>query len=200
MINPELDNAIQLILKQGSLSEFELIKQLQQAPYSLFNDNVFKDDLSLFQTHFVVHNALYRLRDQGLAKGLFDIDTLTTQFRIIQLNSTDSTELTVQSRPEVIKLREYYLDWDNFAKTDKDDVSDLLSRFWQCYANFDVKHNQHQLDTALEAMNFKVLPSRKELKLRYKQLSTLHHPDKGGDAEQFSLLQHHYQSIKLFAR
>lgn len=199
MINPTLDDAIHLILKQGSLSEFELIKQLQHPPYSLFNASVFKDELSLFQTHFVVHNALYRLRDKGLASGQFDIDTLTTQFRIILLSDSDSKELTNQARPEVVKLREYYLDWDNFAKTDKDDVCDLLSSFWQCYANFDIKQNQQQLDTALEAMGFDQLPNKKELKLKYKQLSNSFHPDKGGSSEQFSLLQHHYQTVKLFA-
>lgn len=188
------------ILEQGSLSEFELIKRLQQQPYNLFKSNVFNDELSLFQTHFVIHNALYRLRDLGLASGSYDIDTLTTQFKLLAINSNDSTELTEQRRPEVIKLREYYLDWDNFSKTDKDDVQDLLASFWRSYANFDLQQNRQVLQQALVDMGFEKLPSRQELKLKYKQLSNSYHPDKGGSAKEFNSLQHAYQTIKLFAR
>lgn len=200
MINPDLDHAILSILKQGSLSEFELIKLLQQEPYCLFKRNVFNDELSLFQTHFVIHNALYRLRDVGLSNRSYDIDTLTTQFKLVSLNSNDSKELSEKVRPEIIKLREYYLDWDNFAKTNKDDVQELLTGFWQSYANFDLHHNQQGLRDALANMGFEQLPSRQELKFKYKQLSNCYHPDKGGSAEQFNLLQHSYQTIKLFAR
>lgn len=200
MINSELDKAILAILEQGSLSEFELIKLLQQHPYNLFKTNVFSDELSLFQTHFVIHNALYRLRDHGLASGNYDIDTLTTQIKLLTINSNDSTELTQQSRPEVIKLREYYLDWDNFSKTDKDDVQDLLTSFWRSYANFDLHEDQQLLQQALDNMGFEQVPSRQELKFKYKQLFNSYHPDKGGSAEKFNSLQHAYQTIKLFAR
>lgn len=201
MKNKEFDNAILTILKQGSLSEFELIKTLQQAPYFLFNDNIFKDELSLFQSHFVIHNTLYRLRDIGLSSGEYDIDTLTTQLRFIPLHHLSSNKDLIEvNRPEVIKLREYYLDWDNFSKTEKDDVLDLLGNFWHSYSRLDFHSSSHDLQQALTAMGFEALPSRKELKSKYKQLSNLYHPDKGGNAEQFSVLQHHYQTIKLFAR
>lgn len=200
MINPALDQAIQSILEQGSLSEFDLIKRLQQAPYSLFNQDVFNDELSLFQTHFVIHNSLYRLRDIGLTQGLYDIDTLTTQLQLLPLTSSDSSAITEVLRPEVAKLRSYYLDWDNFAKTDKQEVQNLLGQFWRCYANYDIHSNTETLNQALSAMGFDQIPSKQALKTKYKQLSNTYHPDKGGSAQQFSTLQHHYQTLKLFAR
>lgn len=197
------------ILEQGSLSEFELIKNLQNPPYSLFKQDLFADELSLFQTHFVIHNALYRLRDIGLAQGSFDIDTLTTQLSLIKLSQcsnsiegvvTNTSQLTVDERPEVLKLREYYLDWHNFEKTGQQDVADLLASFWQTYSSFDSKQQKQQLQLALEAMEFEQIPSHSELKARYKKLSIQLHPDKGGTAEEFHLLQQHYQLIKVFAR
>ena len=186
---------------QGSISEFELIKQLQSPPHNLFHANVFADELSLFQTHFIVHNALYRIRDKGLANKEFDLDTLTTEIRLIKLTATSGMQLAEESRPEIVKLREYYLDWQNFSKTDEQDVLELLSGFWQKYSQYDFKQIQtEQLDEALSAMEFTSLPTLTELKQKYKKLSVLHHPDKGGSAQAFTQLQHNYQIIKLFIR
>ena len=198
MINPELDKAIISILEQGSTSEFELIKTLQKPPYCLFEDNVFANELSLFQTHFVIHNALYRLRDIGLAQGLYDIDTLTTQISLIYHSKVSSkteqttsqiSPLTVHDRPEVIKLREYYLDWCNFEKTGEQDVAALLASFWQTYSKFDRTQQNEQLKQALASLGFEQLPTMPELKTRYKKLSTQIHPDKGGTVEEFQILQ-----------
>ncbi len=197
------------ILEQGSLSEFELIKTLQNPPYSLFKQDLFADELSLFQTHFVIHNALYRLRDIGLAQGTFDIDTLTTQLSLIKLSQcstsktkvvTNTSQLTADERPEVLKLREYYLDWRNFEKTGQQDVADLLASFWQTYSTFDSKQQNQQLQLALKAMEFEQIPSHSELKAKYKKLSIQLHPDKGGCAEDFHVLQQHYHILKSYVR
>lgn len=209
MINPELDQAIMAILKQGSLSEFELIKTLQKPPYSLFKQDLFANELSLFQTHFVIHNTLYRLRDIGLAQGCYDIDTLTTQLSLIPFCQrsepkgdllANTSQLTANERPEVLKLREYYLDWRNFEQTGQQNVADLLSRFWQTYSQFGSKQQKQQLQFALNAMGFEQIPSQSELKAKYKQQSIQLHPDKGGSAEEFHLLQQHYQFIKALVR
>lgn len=201
MHKPKLDQAILAILKDGNLSEFDLIKTLQQPPYQLFDGKVFADELSLFQTHFVVHNALYRLRDCGLAENEYDIDTLTTELRLIKLDQSANTELSEQIRPEIIKLREYYLDWQNFNNTDQSDVQSLLSDFWQRYTNLSTQQQsqlqQQQTEQALVELGFSDVPSKAQLKQRYKKLSSQYHPDKGGNNQAFIQLQQAYQIIKL---
>lgn len=198
MINELLDKSILEILEQGSLSEYELINTLQRPPYEIFSTDIFKSELALFQAHFVIHNALYRLRDFGLAQSLFDIDTLTTQITMLKVGHSNETSICEQSRPEIIKLREYYLDWRNFHKTQSEDVSLLLNSFWQSYSKMDIHlDDNNQVNLALQAFNFEKMPTGKELKSRYKQLSQRYHPDKGGSNQAFHSLYEHYQTLTL---
>lgn len=197
MLNPELDKAILDILKHQSLSEFDLIKTLQAEPYSLFSSEVFTSELGLFQTHFILHNALYRLRDLGLASGQYDIETLTTQLAILPLTASERHSVATETRPEVAKLRAYYLDWQHFQNTQEQDVLALLDNFWQSFSRRSVTHSEQQVEQALAAMSFDAKPTLTELKRRYKELSIQHHPDKGGDAETFSRLQQNYELLKL---
>lgn len=196
MINEQLDKSILEILEQGSLSEYELINKLQQPPYEIFSSDIFQSELALFQTHFLIHNALYRLRDFGLEQSLFDIDTLTTQISLLTINQSNGTSLCEQSRPEIIKLREYYLDWRNFHKTQAEDVNELLNSFWQNYSELEFNlDNGKQINKALTTLGFKKMPTMKELKSKYKQLSQRFHPDKGGSNREFHSLYKHYQTL-----
>lgn len=198
MINPALDQAIHSLLSQGSKSEFELIKQLQQPPYEIFSAGVFADELSLFQTHFILHNALYRLRDKGLNEQSYDIDILPTKITILPFIKANTTELTTDVERDIAKLRAYYLDWANFNGTEKGDVLDLLDDFWTRFSKFNYSSvAQQELDSALANMEFSQLPDMAELKLKYKQLCNLHHPDKGGSQVEFQKIQQAYQVLKL---
>jgi len=195
----QLDDAITKLLDSGALSEFKLIKALQTAPYQIFEPHVFSDDLALFQTHFIVYNALYRLRDTGLANQTFDIDILPTQITKISLttNTNSNREVkTSESEPETEKLREYYLNWQNFDKTNEQDVADLLDSFWQKMTTYRaVNVSDEQLKRALEALDLTDVPTKSELKAQYKKLSNSHHPDKGGDKETFQQILFAYQLL-----
>lgn len=198
MINKELDKFILEILEQGSSSEYELINKLQRPPYDFFSPDIFQTELALFQTHFVVHNALYRLRDFGLAHSLFDIDTLTTKIMLVPIVKNNGTSVCEQTRPEIIKLREYYLDWSNFHKTQAEDVSELLTNFWCRYSKVRTGLNdQNEIDGALKTLEFDCLPTYKELKTQYKKLSMRYHPDKGGCHQKFHELYDSYQVLIL---
>lgn len=190
-----LDIALKQILEQESLSEFELIQRLQTEPYSIFNDEVLKDDLSLFQTHFVLQNALYRLRDRGIETRTFDLDILPTKIQMYPVeNSTNYTEVNQYKGPETEKLRAYYLDWKNFEDTDQQAVEQLLESFWQKLGNY-YTYSQQDIEYALVELELSAIPSQHDLKKQYKKLSLIHHPDKGGDVQTFKQLNKHYQIV-----
>lgn len=196
MINSQLDDAIITLLKQGSLSEYELIKQLQASPFHIFEQAIFSSDLALFQTHFIVHNALYRIRDIGLSNGQFDIDILPTNIRLIALNPSNSNSLAIAVTPELIKLRAYYLDWQNFHQTEESDVFELLDNFWHRFSNLALPTvSKQSLSHALSYFQFSELPDKPTLKQKYKTLSQQYHPDKGGSVNAFQELQLHYKNL-----
>lgn len=211
MDNPALDIAILELLEEKTPSEFELIKALQSPPYELFNEHIFENDLSLFQTHFIVYNALFRLRDIGLEHKIFDLDILATKISKLDiskhktqnLTNAINTDLTSSNAPETKKLREYYLNWDNFHSTNEDDVNDLLTSFWDKMSNrFSHSYNNHgqiidedQIDEALYTLGLTSLSDQTNLKKHYKKLCVIHHPDKGGEPKDFQRILLAYQLL-----
>jgi hypothetical protein len=68
MHKEELLSALAEILTRHpqGINEFDLLKILQHPPYELFDKDALSDPLLMFQTHFVLFNALYLLRDKWL--------------------------------------------------------------------------------------------------------------------------------------
>lgn len=214
MENLELDQALLELISQeainGGISEYEIITKFKSAPYHLFNADVMSNNLSLFQTHFVIFNALYRLRDLGLELNQFDIDIISSNIRLMPLSQSNSTSTQdgassvagtrVQNREElqaIEKLRTYYLDWNNFEKTTETSVNDLLDSFWNNMSSRSpVQRSQDNLTQSLTTLELTDLPSEPSLKRQYKKLCNIHHPDKGGCQATFQKVHLAYQYIK----
>ena len=81
--NPALDKAVYQLLLQSPCSEFELIKALQLPPYEILDKQALQQDITMFQAHFVVYNALYRLRNEGLDKREFILDIIPTRIEML---------------------------------------------------------------------------------------------------------------------
>lgn len=211
MDNPALDIAILELLEQANPSEFELIKALQAEPYQIFNQHIFDNDLSLFQTHFIVYNALYRLRDLGLEHKIYNIDILATKISKVDfdinienksLSTPTTNRISNTDAPETEKLRTYYLDWDNFLNTDEHQVKHLLDSFWIMMsdrfgsADFDGRLIDNQKQThALKVLELTERPTKSELKQQYRKLCLSHHPDKGGERQRFQQILLAYQYL-----
>ncbi|GHB75228.1 hypothetical protein GCM10008107_26040 [Psychrosphaera saromensis] len=213
MENLELDQALMELISQeavnGGISEYEIISKFKSAPYHLFNAEVMSNNLSLFQTHFVIFNALYRLRDLGLELNQFDIDIISSNIRLMPLSQSNSTSTQdgasvagtgVQNREErqaIEKLRTYYLNWDNFEKTTETSVNNLLDSFWNNMSSRSpVQRSQDNLTQSLTILELTDLPSELSLKRQYKKLCNIHHPDKGGCQSTFQKVHLAYQYIK----
>ena len=184
-LDPALDLAEQLheLLRAApaGISEFQLIQQLK-ARHSTHIPNLGLDDkLVLFRTHFLLFNALYLLRERlwGREEAHLQISPLCVQLQPWHSGG----EGLAQHDP----LRDYYLHLNNLRDTTERDVEKLLASFWTRMQGSDEKR------AALELFELDRSPQPLTLELikhRYRQLVSLHHPDRGGSTQRL-------QSINL---
>lgn len=179
-----------LLNHSDGLSEYELLKLLQSEPYSLFVKQNLAQPLVLFQTHFILFNALYHVRDYCLAEevGMLHIDCLCIRLTPWQPGQTGLQALN--------KLRAYYLDWQHIEDTNQEEVETLLGNFWQGMSGLTKTTNDMSEPEALKLLNLDKLGTQQELKKQYRKMLHLHHPDKGGDTTHTRLLHQAYGCLK----
>ncbi len=183
-LDPALDLSDQLLpllhAAPDGISEYQLLQQLRARHCSHLPNLPLSEPLVLFRSHFLLFNALYRLRDRLWqdAAGHLQIDPLC--IRLLPYHAGSSS----LSEPD--PLRAYYLDLQQLRDTDEAEVARLLSSFWTRMQGGDEKRAALELfelddDCPLD------LP---RIRQRYRQLVALHHPDRGGSTERL-------QSINL---
>ncbi|MGV8844737.1 MAG: DNA-J related domain-containing protein [Pseudomonas sp.] len=184
-LNPSLDLAEQLLelLCQApeGCSEYLLIQQLKARHSTHITHLPLTDPLVLFRTHFLIFNALYRLRDRlwqeqdaHLLINPLSVQLLPYQAGSAALSQHDS-------------LRDYYLDLRHLDETDEPEVTRLLSSFWKRLQGGEDKRaalELFELDDSCQPL------ALAKVKYRYRQLVSQHHPDRGGSHERL-------QSINL---
>ena len=190
-LNPDLDLAEQLLellqaCPQGC-SEYELIQQLKARHSTHIPHLPLTDRLVLFRTHFLLFNALYRLRDQLWAeqRGHLQISALSTCLLPYQAGNAALSEHD--------PLRTYYLDLQQLRDTSADDVDQLMASFWTRLQGGDEKRAALELFELHEESRLDL----GTIKYRYRQLVSLHHPDRGGST---SRLQSINQAMEILQR
>ena len=122
-------------------SEYELLKRLE-ACSDVFATVSGEAQLALFQKHFLLMNALYRLQIT-----LWQDERLWLQIsplRIALGASPIAADTQDLANGDERVLSDYYLDWRNFSDADSDSVNELLAGFWRRYLAQD--DQQHALD------------------------------------------------------
>ena len=182
-----------LLANNVGLSEFELFNQLKSPPYELFSSDALRDPLSLFQSHFILFNALYQLQDTWLRDK---IGLLEIHYSRIRHNPWEPGQVGVVTQD---KLRAYYLDWSNLSDTDQSQVEALLDSFWSAFSGLptQVQDNNMARQQALDLLNITPPYSAQQLKQQYRKMLHQHHPDKGGNNGQTVLLQKAYDRLKM---
>ncbi|MCL6414079.1 DnaJ domain-containing protein [Aestuariirhabdus sp. Z084] len=189
---PEFDNPLciavleQLRRHQEAISEHQLMRALEQE----FSDLPAEADsnLLLFRKHFLLMNALYQLQ-QSLRHEAYHL-------RISALEIVLEPEQAVTGKAELIdnaaeqKVREYYLDWNNFEQADADSVAELLRSFWRRYQGLDRRQE------ALSCLQLDATASAAQLTKAYRKLAAQHHPDRGGDAKRFVEIREAYELLR----
>lgn len=185
-LEPEMDLAEQilvLLLEQPQgCSEYQLIQQLKARHSTHIPNLPLLDKLVLFRTHFLVFNALYRLRDQlwGETRHNLQISPLCVQLRPY----TPAASSVAEKDP----LREYYLDMANLRDTDEEEVERLLASFWSRMRGDHVGEQNDAWDPEQKRAALELFELDQEaqslnlsrIKRRYRQLVSIHHPDRGG--------------------
>lgn len=185
--NPLVTPVLQILREHPEgLSEHELLTRLaleDSALQSLLGDSA---ELQLFRKHFLVMNALYSLRPRLLAEGFcVNISPLKIQLQSVSTASGESLPDAAGQQA----LSDYYLDWQHFEQSSCDSVEKLLRSFWQRYF---VEDNQL---AALAVLQLEASANWTEIRNRYRRLAALHHPDRGGEAEQFRRVQEAYELL-----
>lgn len=168
------------------LSEYELLRQLAFDGLNWDQTPDCTPDLLLFRKHFLIMNALYSLQPVLWEEGYYlSISALKIE---LQTTSTNTNE-TLPSQPGDQAIREYYLDWGQFEQSSNESVDRLLNDFWQRYFSDD------KTQDALTVLHLEAECSWSEIRNAYRRLAAKHHPDRGGDSEQFILIREAYELL-----
>ena len=154
----------------AGLSEYELIKLLESEGQAGFQVGCLKDNLSLFQTHFLLFHNLYRLAEQLATHNEWRLLISPLCIHLLPYSTNTVNEVTA---PDA--LRDYYLDLDNLECTDATQVDEMLEQFWQRFL-----HN-HERSEALDALGLTDPVDWPAIKHAHRRLAMEHHPDRGGD-------------------
>lgn len=171
MINYQKSTLLALIKSYPKgIKEYDLLKLLHA--HQCKEDQVAMfDNLALFQQHFLLFHALYKLCDQQHATqaGHIIIEALNIQWLPYKAAAQQQA-----SPANTDPLRAYYLDIKNLEETSREDVDNLLASFWQKISNDSEKLSALALFGLAEPCDLATI------KKRYRQLLATHHPDKGG--------------------
>lgn len=143
------------------------------------------DEQQLFRLNFLIMNALYQLQAELHDEGWWLLIS-TLDIRLEPLAPRNTASALAQGEA----LRSYYLDWQVFWQTDREEVEALLGSFWRAYAR-----DEHRA----EALTLFALPTGAEpdaIRRRWRELALQHHPDRGGDADTFIRLRWAWEHLK----
>lgn len=171
------------------LSEYELL--LRMSRWQGAEERLPTDTLELFRSHFLLFHTLYRLRDQLYAeqRALLQISPLC--IRLLPYQAGES------ALSEKDPLREYYLDLTHLRDTDADDVQKLLGAFWVRLQGGDEKQSALavlELDAHSGDLDLSII------RQRYRQLVSIHHPDRGGSTQQLQSINHAMETLQRYYR
>lgn len=166
-----------LLEQPAGLSEYQLINQLKSQQQPLFISANLSDPLSLFRSHFVLFHVLYQLRDKLQVAGEFELHISPLR---IYLERTPTSAARTTSRCALAvsdPLRAYYLDLTHLQNTERAEVEALLSSSRAVLLQSQkVTNALHELGITQPLQTL----SATELRTHYRQLVSLHHPDRGG--------------------
>jgi hypothetical protein len=176
----------ELLKTRQTISEYRLMRFLSEEGFPEFKPDL--DPLIMFRAHFLLFHLLYRLQDRWLFESRGWLSIHTTDINLQEMQCVpNSVENSRQELLEDDPLKSYYLDYSEFLNTQEDDVLSLLDDFWRKMAGSPIHaigpedRLKAQQRLGLEGQTL----SLQSVKLQFRSLCQLHHPDKGGDPQVF---------------
>ncbi len=175
------------LLKQNpaGLSEYDILRHLQNGQEDDFGPDLFRNELQMYRAHFLLFHALYRLSDYMEANKLATLNIHVLKIKIHPCKTSGSSSLSLPD-----PLREHYLNLDNLKDTTLDDVQTLLGQFWTNY------YANQKKPLALKVLGLELTATKSEIELRYRTMAMQHHPDRGGDTQDFLQLQQAISTLR----
>lgn len=194
MDNPLIAPIEQILVASPGVSwtEHAVIRHLIDLNY--LSPDYGRESLGLFQTHFLVMNALYQLRHKFIDSqaGSLSISALSIIFKP-RTGPSQEWDGRSQDLAEVNpQLAEYYLSWDTFTTASTESVDELLNSFWRRYGAQDDRYE------ALELMDLKEPVTMVQIKKRYREKAMILHPDRGGSDSQLAELNDALDTLKRY--
>lgn len=168
------------------LSEYQLIERLRQQGQPAFTGADLREPVSLFRTHFILFNALYRL-DERLADQQLQLEISPL---LVRLQPRRPGKAGIENRDP---LRAYYLDSSQLDDISAEQVTSLLD------GSLRRLQAGGEIDAALACLEFCSSQPRPEaagIRHRYRQLASRHHPDRGGSTERLQELNQAMQLLR----
>lgn len=178
-----LVDAVQCIVDTATepFSEYQLIHMLNQQGWELSINAM--NSLTLFTSHFLVFNALYRLQAEYWQKQqrYLAVSALSIHLhpKMESNKSAENDSTSLAGYTSDAELRSYYLDISQLEAATEGSVNTLLNQFWECYIAAD------ESNEALQLFELEHPVTQKDIKQRYRTLAMKHHPDRGGNPEKF---------------
>ncbi len=178
------------------LSEYQLLNQLQFDGVVLELGQGDDASLQLFRKHFLVMNALYQLQPVMWEEGLYlSVSALMIKLECLNHPIDSGAQATMLPNPAGEQaIRDYYLDWSEFEQSSSESVQQLLDRFWQLY------YADDQQLHALALLQLDPDCHWDQIRTAYRRLAAIHHPDKGGDSDQFRQVREAYELLACCRR
>ncbi len=180
----------ELLKTEQTIGEYQLMRTLAEEGFTEFKPDL--DPLIMFRAHFLLFHLLYRLQDRWLfeSRGWLSIHTTDINLQEMQFVSNSVKDSRKNSRQALLEddpVKSYYLDYSEFLNTQEEDVLSLLDDFWRKMAGQPIRaigpedRVQAQQRLGLQGQTL----SLQSIKLQFRSLCQLHHPDKGGDPQVF---------------
>lgn len=167
-----------------ALSEFDLMRWLQEPEQGIFQAGALSDNLTLFRSHFILMHCLYRLRQRW-----FEQQSATLTISALHIQRGPWTQCTDKAPDSHDPMAAYYLDIGELD-TDREAIDELLTGFWKKMLL------PEQLDEDLKILELSSAVTIEQIQIQYRRLVMRHHPDRGGDQHRFCQIQAAYQRIK----
>ncbi|MBF0339970.1 MAG: DnaJ domain-containing protein [Magnetococcales bacterium] len=165
-----------LLAHPGGMREHALVKLLQRQGVAPFATCDLSEDLSLFRTHFFLFHQLYLL--QGQLRRERQGDLRIHCLEIVLKPWREGGEGLECHDP----LRSYYLDTTHLESTTREEVIGMIAGFWRQLGAWE------RQESARVVLGVAADADRVAIRRRYRELSLLHHPDRGGDAARFRVI------------
>ncbi|MDB6062687.1 MAG: hypothetical protein JWM78_2790 [Verrucomicrobiaceae bacterium] len=180
----------------AGISEYELLKRIEAS--GAFTQEIAKEagkeaadaNVALFQKHFLLMNALYRLQSVLWADEQLWLHISPLRIALESPVASESAAVALETNSA---LRDYYLDWQQLLTTDSAAVADLLDGFWRRFHAHDGRAD------ALATLQLDATADWPAIKRQYRRLAAQTHPDRGGDSTQFLAIRAAYELLSAAA-